>query len=325
MTHLDPDDRSFDDALAALDPAAGATAPVPGSTRFDSILEHAMRTDATDATHADPDTGAPADADPTVTDPAQADPMLGQPVDAVGSPRRRSRRRLGLVLAAAAAVLAIVAVVVAGPGSDPEPASATEALTRAADGTADATTMRVAATYERAGSVNRIAAEADGADYRIESRATFDDPAQPPEEETTVVIGDTVWEDGTSRTAPPEERNAAYAPSSAAVVGAILDGSELEDRGEQDVRGTPTRHIRATLTDRARAALAALSPSQVAMFELEYPQGVDQIDLWVTDDLIRRIRVVVDQGQGADGRPQQDVADIEFYDFGADITITPPS
>ncbi|MEO6627959.1 MAG: hypothetical protein ABIP03_05260 [Aquihabitans sp.] len=136
-------------------------------------------------------------------------------------------------------------------------------------------------------------------------------------------VGDTVWDDEGKHTALPEQRNAAYAPSSEAVVKAILDGSTLKDLGDQDVRGATARHIRATLTPASRTALAALSPSQVAMFELENPDKIDTLDLWIADDLIRRMRVAADWGEN--GQPEVNVATIEFYDFGADITIAAPS
>lgn len=282
------------DHLAALAPVDAP--PEPGSSRHHSILEHAMHSTA------DPDAPIlPADA-----------PQAGRP------------RRLRLLIAAAAAVVAlVVGIVVAGAVSDPAPASASEALAEAAAMTGKVETLRILAVYERSGSTNRVTAEADGTDYAISSTATFADGTE--EHESTVVIGDTVWEEGGKRTAPPDERNAAFAPSSAAVVDAVLDGSELEDLGDEDVRGTTSRHIRATLTQRSRAALASLSPSQVAMFELEYPDGVDTVDLWIADDLIRRIELTVDEGSGAEGEPQQNRATIEFYDFGADIDIRPPA
>lgn len=294
------------EALASLDPADRDAPPLPGSPRYLSILEHAM-------TPTEP-TSSPATAD------AGLDPV--EPIH-LGRPRP-SRRRLAVAVAVAAVVAAVVGVAVVAPGSDPAPASASATLARAVDATGDATTLRIEATYERPEATSRLTAEANGSDYRIEAVGTFADGRE--ERETTVVIGDTVWEDGVERTSvPAEERNAAFAPSSAAVVAAIRDGSMLEDLGEAEVRGGPARHIRATLTPQSRAALAALTPSQVAMFELEYPDDVDVVDLWVADDLIRRVRVEVDWGTGEDGDSQSNVATVEFYDFGADIEIVPPA
>jgi hypothetical protein len=238
-------------------------------------------------------------------------------------PPHRSRRRLRFLVAAAALVAVLVGLAVVAPGSDPARASAAEALAEAASTTADATSLRIAATYERSDGITTLEGVSVGADYQLDFVREGPDGAEA--RESTTVIGDTVWEDGSSRQAPPEERNAAFAPSSAAVVQAILDGSTLEDLGEQDVRGTSARHIRATLTPASREALRALSPTQVAIFELEYPDGVETIDLWVADDLIRRIELTLDQGVGEDGEPQQDRITTEFYDFGADIEITPPT
>lgn len=306
--HREPDDGPLDDprrddvlldALAALDPTTADSPPAPGSTRRLSILEHAM----TRTTHL-----APTD-----------DPTSG---DDRGTPRRRSRRPV-FALAAAAVAAVVLGIVVVAPGSDPTPASAAEALAQAAETTGEATTLRVEATSEDTYSTSRVTAEVNGTDYRIEGTGTYADGHE--ERGTTVVIGNTVWEDGAKRIAPPEERNAAYAPSSEAVVKAIIDGSTLEDLGDEDVRGVSARHIRATLTPTSRAALSALSPSQVGMFELEYPDEVDTLDLWIADDLIRRIRVAVNEGTGPDGKPQVNATNTEFYDFGADITITAPS
>lgn len=285
---LDP----LETALARLDPAVDAP-PTPGSSRYESILEHAMTATPSTPTSVSPDA------------------------------HRHPRRRVLFAAAAAIVVALAVGIAVAGPGSDPAPASAAEALAQAAETTGKATTLRVHATYERPDSTNRVTAEANGADYAISSEATFRDGRT--ERESTVVIGDTVWEDGTKRTGvPSEERNAAFAPSSAAVVDAVLAGSTIEDLGDDDVREVTTRHLRATLTPTSRAALAALSPSQVAMFELEYPDGVDTVDLWIADDLIRRIELTVDEGSGAEGEATRNKASIEFTDFGADITVRPP-
>lgn len=294
-----PRDQILLDALAALDPTAADSPPVPGSTRYLSMLENAM-TRTTDLVPTD--------------DPTSEDNRVT---------RTRRPRGLAIALAAAAVVALIVGIVVVGPGSDPAPASAAEALAQAAETTGDATTLRAEATYERPDSTSRLTVDVDGTDFRMETHSTNADGHE--ERARTVVIGNTVWDEDGKRTAPSEELNAPYAPSSEAVVNSIIDGSTLEDLGNDDVRGISARHIRATLTPTSRLALSALSPSQVAMFELEYPDDVDTLDLWIADDLIRRIRVPVNEGTDPSGEPQTKVATIEFYDFGADITIAPPT
>ncbi len=279
------------ESLASLDPVAADPPPAPGSSRYDSILERAMTTTSDQTSETDDD----------------GPDRLRRPTTAVSTSRRR---RWAVVGAAAAVAAAVTAVVLVGPGSDAPPASASEALAQAAATTGEATSLRIAATYDRPEGTTTLTGVSDGEDYQLDFVRRSPDGTES--RESTVVIGDTVWEDGTSRTAPPEERNAAFAPSPEAVVDAILDGST-------------TRHIRATLTPTSRDALRSLSPTQVAMFELEYPDGVDTIDLWIADDLIRRIRIPLDQGTGEDGRPQEEIATVEFYDFGAEVDIVPPS
>lgn len=71
---------------------------------------------------------------------------------------------------------------------------------------------------------------------------------------------------------------------------------------------------RLSLTGAARDALAALPAGQTAWFELEHPEEVSSIDVWVAGDLIHRI--TVDQG------PRD--ATVEFFDFGRPVEITAP-
>ena len=99
---------------------------------------------------------------------------------------------------------------------------------------------------------------------------------------------------------------------------AALTGSDVTDLGTETVRGHDAQHYRIKLTSRSTPALQALDPSALSRFELEYPDGVVGLDVWVADDLIHRIAVRSDWESG-------EGSTIEFYDFGADITIRPPS
>jgi hypothetical protein len=101
---------------------------------------------------------------------------------------------------------------------------------------------------------------------------------------------------------------------------AALGGSGVTEVGEETVRGKTTTHYRLELDDTARQRLRALSPTVLAWFELEWPDGVSRIDVWVGDDLIRRIAVV--HGYGPDEPPVRSTT--EFFDFGAEVQITRP-
>ena len=55
------------------------------------------------------------------------------------------------------------------------------------------------------------------------------------------------------------------------------------------------------------------------LYAYRYPQDVKALDVWVADDLIRRLEMTA-------GEPGHDRSiDLEFYDFGADISIQPPA
>ncbi|MEZ5139982.1 MAG: hypothetical protein R2711_14800 [Acidimicrobiales bacterium] len=78
-------------------------------------------------------------------------------------------------------------------------------------------------------------------------------------------------------------------------------------------------HYRIELGTPGVDALRELAPNQVAMFELENPDAVRSLDVWVADDLIRRVdlRFGPEAGHRV-GLPR-------YRDLGADLAIRPPS
>jgi hypothetical protein len=291
----EPDDALLDE-LTHLDPTMADTPPVPGSSRYHLILEHAMTTTETTANN-----------DRGVTDPA---------------PKRRRRRRIGVAAtAAAAAIIAITAIAVFEPGRTPAPVSAREALATAAATTGEVSSLRSEATYDSGDEPpTRLTGEIDGLDYTSTFRRV--EPDGTENTSTVTVIGTTRWEEAdgkvTKTQSPPESNNAPFPQASEAVVKAALTGSNVTDLGTEPVRGQEAQHYRIKLTDESKAALGALDPSQLSRFELEYPEGVVGLEVWVADDLIRRISVRSDWETG-------EGSTIEFFDFGADITIRPPA
>jgi hypothetical protein len=287
-------------ALSALDPVLGDPPPPRGSSRYESILERAMSATTVPETEA-------------------------------STPRRSSRRRraTALVGVAAAAVLIIVLILV-NPFGKVAPASATDRITAAAVKTAKVTTYRVHGEYEESGTT--VDGDVDGADFRIVYTGR---DKWTNKRSTTIdtLIGDRQWEttDGktTERPAdPPENRNAPFQQASSAVVRAALHGSTITEVGQEQVRGVAATHYRLVLTPTSVAALSALAPNELSAFELEYPDDVRSLDLWVADDLIRRVHVAGKSKSypvpGTPGKLQALDSTVEFYDFGAHITITPP-
>ncbi|MGI8754822.1 MAG: hypothetical protein ACR2MB_02980 [Acidimicrobiales bacterium] len=309
-----------DEALAALDdldPTRADPPPAPGSPRHHQIQERAMTDPSTDF-----------DADPRPNESGRSDGVEAAthggtvaPLATTTEPRRSHRARWLALAGAAAVILVIVGVVVL---AEPDrPVTPVAALTAAATRTGQVTTLRASATYDSGSEPpTTLTGEIDGNDYF--TRFTNTDPQTGKKTtNSTTVIGNRRWDTNTvgkttMTTEPPSQRNAQYPSSSEAVAKAALKGATVTDLGKAQVRGTETTHYRITLGPSGIKALGNLSPGQLARFELEYPQDVTDLDVWVADDLIRRIHVRQKFEGNAPG------STIEFYDFGADITIRPP-
>lgn len=297
--------------LAALDPTAAEDPPAVGSSRYDEILERAMS--ATDVPTLPSDGSRP-------TDPSSDRPPDRPSAAAIPVGRRAWPARV--LVALAAAVVLVVGLVVVDPFDDAAPADAATVVAAAARRTGAQTSFRSTLVREEGGTVERSTAEIDGLDIRVV-------PDDADRDAFSVVDG-VLWtvEDGvvTSEPVPPGQGLAPFAASSEAVVLAALRSDGVRDLGGAEVAGQETNHYRIALDAAGRSALGALTPGELAWFELEYPENATLLDVWVADDLIRRIRVVTDYGD--DGDPASTstaVTTTEFTDFGADITIEPPT
>ncbi len=304
MTH--PEDTP-EERLTRLDPVRTDPAPRRGSTRYESILETAMNT-ANVPIPMTESQGLPDPASPVIAFEESSTRRRG--------PRRpRRSRRFVLTGAAAAAVLAAVAVVALGSNEQP---SAAATVAEAATNTGEITRLRARLTRQIGDEPKSIStAEIDGSNLRI-NYAGDDGPT------VMTIVGDTVWETVADETTsqPYDEiaqgRLAPFGSSSEAVVRAALHQSEVEAIGPERVGGVDATRYRIRPSTATRAALSDLTPAVLGWFELEHPEQVTEIDVWVTDDLIHRIQVTSDAGDTVGS------ATIDFYDFGADITITPP-
>lgn len=275
--------------LAAADPAVTEAAPRPGSPRYHAIQETAM-----------------------------SSTIPQQPTQPAQSSRPRPKRRwtMRLVPVAAVTTVAAVAVAVGIDGVDresfdgaPTAASAAERVRSAAQQTGAATTLRGRMVIETGGrrEVSNIAVAQR--DVRIDDSAAG----------AFVYVDGLAYErnpDGqvTSTRLAPKDRLAPFAASSEAVVAAALTGKAVEV-GKETVRGQDAVHYRIDLDAGARKRLEALSPTQLAWFELEYPEQLRAMDVWVGEGVIRRIRLDSTEGK----TPVRSTT--EFYDFGADIKI----
>lgn len=300
----DPDDRLLDE-LAALDPTGTDAPPTPGSVRHTETLERAMTT--------------------TRSDEDQQPDLRPHVDDGHRSARRWKPRVLAASVVAAIVIGAVTVLVTLEPDRELTPAAA---VTEAADRTGDELTLRSEFRQDDdAGGLSIIRSEHRGGDVRRRFSAV---DAQGEErndvesDEVTTFIGDTGWivdgDEITEVDVPRDERNAPYAVASAAIVDAAVTESTVTEVGEEDVRGTATTHYRIDLDEAAIRRLEALPTNQRSGFELEYPSNVRSLDVWIGDGYLRRIRVI----QEFEG-PDSPGTTVEFYDFGAAITIEPPT
>lgn len=284
------DERGWHD-LVALDPSGGEAPPTPGSDRYDAIYARATER------------------------------KTGAVSMAVSTAGRSSRGRTGraprlVVLAAAAVVVVLVAVMATGRLGSVDTASATELVTEAARATGDVSSFRGRLTVEENGTVRSSDLEVDGADIQVRGDGRS---------QSFTVVGDQIWEgdDPTPSSLPPTGRLAPFGPSSEAVVLAALQSDSAVEIGEEEVSEQPATHYRIELDRTSRRALGRLTPGQLAWFELEYPEEVETLDVWVGDGLIRRIQVVSEWDADETG-PGDLRTTTEFYDFGAQVHIDPP-
>jgi hypothetical protein len=140
-------------------------------------------------------------------------------------------------------------------------------------------------------------------------------------DEFIVYLGDQGWTaeaPDEPLTVDPAERNAPYAEASAAIVDAV-SGAPVTELGVDDVKGADATHYRIDLDEAAVERLSRLPSNQLSGFELEQPSHIRSLDVWIGGGYIRRLRVTQDF-EPADSLGTT----VEFYDFGADVTITPP-
>lgn len=319
------------DALRRVDPLAGngEEPPDKGSARYDSILERAMATTDTDdvtTTTATP-TSHPASASRPTSAAAPmptARPTRRQPADTGARVPPRRRRVAAAALAVASAILVAGAVTVLRPDSGLSPAAA---LGRAAEATADVTSLRGTLTEVNPGSQNTTTLEVAGDDMRIETRGTYSDGHV--EGSTTVIIGDESTQvalDGSveySTIDGDDERLEPFHTASTAVVSAVVDHGEPADLGTETIDRIDATHYRVVPDDAIRRSLADLDPGVLGWFQLGDVDELRSIDIWVADDLIRRVEVASVYSAETTNVPGEHTTRIDLYDFDADIEIEP--
>jgi hypothetical protein len=112
---------------------------------------------------------------------------------------------------------------------------------------------------------------------------------------------------------------------------ALRGAKEVEDLGREDVRGDRTTHYRVTV-DLEQAIEAAPEESRESLRDAlaMYDAAEFEMEVWIDDDgRVRRYRQTVDPA-ALESLPTGAVSagpitvEFEFYDFGADVDVSPP-
>ena len=285
--------------LDQLDPARSTEPPAPGSSRYTAITEKAMSSNGTliEGTAPGTDTTTPA------------------------ARSHRPRRRWRYVAAAAAVVVLVVGTGILRPDDE---RSAEATLLAAAGELAEVTSLRSEMHFDNlAFGVGDLTIAVSGHDYDSVWEMRTGDGV----ETQRFVVDDGVeyHTDSTGRTtAAPvetymEQEGGSFAESSAAVLTAVLEDADVDEVGSEEVRGVETTHYRVELGDVRGSALAALPIEQLDWFGLLVDEGGLErdvtVDVWVADGLVRRFDIAA---------PDYGSQSVEFHDFDADITVTPP-
>ena len=224
----------------------------------------------------------------------------------------RSRGRL-LLVAAAVVVTAAVGIVLAGPSAPPAYAT----VVVAAEALGDIEALEGSLTRSSPSRTSESTFRANGAAFQLRSEATYADGHVEASEQ--VLVDGYLYEtiDGqTSRTlADPEQVPAPFARSSSAVISAATTGADVEDLGSEDLGAVSARRYDIRLGPDSVEALSKLERSELAWFELEYPERVDTMRVWIADGVIRQMEL----------RSADQTTRIEFHNLGQEVDIdTPP-
>jgi hypothetical protein len=127
---------------------------------------------------------------------------------------------------------------------------------------------------------------------------------------TVTTIAGTIYEefDGQIQTVQATVANslAPFPKSARDVVRAVVTNN--------DVHQVEDDHYRLTMTDSSRQALGGVAKGELAWFDLDSPEDVNSVDIWVSGDRLDRLTMTGSFGS----------SDMRYSDFGAPITITVP-
>ncbi len=163
--------------------------------------------------------------------------------------------------------------------------------------------------------VSRLRVDRDA--FEVTSEGTYADGHT--EASTMTVIDGIRYETIEGRTTrtpvSPGEGLEPFGPSSQAVIAAAMTGATVTEAGSQSIGSVESTRYDIDPSEQSTAALNALTPNELVWFELEYPDQVESVSIWIGDDIIRQIELTQN---GVTTR-------VSYTNFNGDITVAAPS
>jgi len=229
--------------------------------------------------------------------------LLARILDSPAPSARRTRPRPATLAAiGTAAAAAIVAVTLIAPGSTPDRADALvrDAVNATATAVADGG-LRIVGTATSNGSAP-IPFE-----HTIDGAGNWNLNVVGPSGVTVtnrVVAGELYFFDGSSWTREIDQTNspapAPGTPDIATMLTALDGDAGFETDGTEDVDGAPATHLRAATPTTVDARTIGYNAPLLAAGDDPATQVVTSLDIWVADDLVRRIDMAVTQTRKSD-------------------------
>lgn len=284
---MNTDDSEFQELLAAFDPTGDDVPPSPGSARYLAILESAMNTETDRPTELSAERARHA---------------------------KRTSMRLRVSIAAAAVLVIAIGAFIALSTNAP---SAQATVSDAVSALGEVKSLEARLTTISPESKGTDHFRIDGRSYESKGETHYADGHV--EASTLTVVDGIQYEtiDGkTTRTQlSVSDQPAPFATASKSVLAAAMTGASVVDAGKESVGSTDTTRFDLKLGATSITALSKLAANEVAWFELEYPEQVREISLWVADGLIRQVEI--SQGEVT--------TTTTFTNFNGDVSVVAPS
>lgn len=233
-------------------------------------------------------------------------------VDPLATSRSKRRARHALVAAAVVAAFSLSVLLV-----NSRTPSALATVTKATNELSNMTSLEGHLSSASPSFTSRSTIRTIGDAIQVQTETTYADGHTEASEQ--VIIDGFIYETTTGRTTrepvAPHQVPAPFARSSAAVIKAALTDARIVLAGSENIGSVATTRYDVELSGGSIKALSGLEPNELSWFELENPDRVEYLRLWISDGDIKRLEV-----QSGVQHTQ-----VEFQQVNADTSISAPT